>query len=150
MTCIYCAKKLFWSVGIHFKGSSWQLNAFVIRFFWRKPAALCDSSHAFVSYGKVNYCTTAFPACVCLLCVCVCVYLTSAFCGSVCLSTGDLCHCWAFTSWQLGAWWVKNNPVLSNFVIFWDCFSRLFWFRVRPPGMLGVTGGHFLSNGSSL
>lgn len=80
MSWIYCAKKkkIFWSAGIHFKGSSWQLNAFVIRFFWTKPATLCDSSHAFVSYSRVNYCTTAFllvfACCACVLNICVCVW----------------------------------------------------------------------------
>lgn len=84
-------KRPFWSFGIHFKGSSWQLNAFVIRFFWTKPAALRDSLHIFASYGKVNYCTTAsllvFACCVCLrvlnICMCVCVWAreTSAIVG---------------------------------------------------------------------
>lgn len=99
MTCIYCAKKN------PFKTSSWQLNAFVIRFFWTKPAALHDSSHTFMKLWQSELPYDCSPA--------VCVRSNK----------GDLCHCWAFTSWQPGAWRLKNNPALSNFVIFWDCFS---------------------------
>ena len=52
--------------------------AFVIRFFWTKPATLCDSSHALVSYSKVNYCTTASllvsSCCDSVLNICMCVW----------------------------------------------------------------------------
>lgn len=152
MTCIHCAvqkKKIspFGIFGIRFEGSCWQLNAFIIRFFWSKPAGLRDSLHIFVSYGKANY-SSAASWCVCVFACCVCLRAPNILAG-VCLSKGDLCHCWAFTSWQLEAWWFKNNPALSNFVIYRGRFLRVFWFCVRPPGMLGVTSGRFLSHGPS-
>lgn len=71
ITCTYCTKKkrVFWSVGIHFKGSSWQLNAFVIRFLWTKPAALCDSSQAF-SRVIAKWITVQLLVFACCVCVC--------------------------------------------------------------------------------
>lgn len=80
MHTLCCAKKKkspFWIFGICFEGSCWQLNAFIIRFFWSKPAALCDSLHIFVSYGKANY-SSAASWCVCLPAAYVCGHRTSS------------------------------------------------------------------------
>lgn len=84
---ILCKKKRFWSVGIHFKGSSWQLKCFCYQILLnqtcRPPWQLAQNCELRWSEVLHNY----FPACVCVLnicrCVCVCVWAreTSAIVG---------------------------------------------------------------------
>lgn len=113
---ILCKKRLFWSFGLHFKGSCRQLNAFVIRFFWNPPPSVTARTYLPV---MAKWITVQLLLRLCSPAVWVCLFLASArVCVCVCLTKGDLCHCWAFTSWQVGAWWVKITqrfPILSSF-----------------------------------
>lgn len=117
MTCIYRAKRkkktqLFSGARFYFKVSRWQLNAFVFRFFWSLAAALSVTARMPLWVKGTRISLLPLP---CLRRRAVCVRLsphppvrareTSAFVQ-------------IFTRWQPGAWWTKNNPVLSKFVIF--------------------------------
>lgn len=120
-------KSLFWSFGIHFKGSSWQLNTFVIRFFWSKPAGLCDSSYAIVSYGwntvrlLLGLCLPVVCVRVCVLNICVWARETSAIIG--------LLHP---DNWEPAG--IKITQRSSNFVIFLGLLlPTVVIFCVRPP-----------------
>lgn len=151
MTCIHCVvqkkkkKSPFRIFGIRFEGSCCQLNAFIIRFFWSKPAALCDSLHIFVSYGKANCSSVCLGVCVCLPAAYVCGRRTSSLVCVWVRETSVIVGLLHPDNWKPdGLKITQRFPILSSFG---TASSVCFDFCVRPPGMLGVTGGRFLSHG---
>lgn len=144
MTCIYCAKRTSWSVGIHFKGSSWQLKASVFRFFWTQTfgppwqlARVCELWQSELLYSRF---LPAITCCVCLdvfnICVCVCVWVreTSAIVG--------LLHP---DNWEpAGLKITQHSPILSSF----GTASSVCFESVRVPlecsGSQTVTSCHMV------
>lgn len=123
---ILCKKRLFRALGFTLKefltAKSFCYRILLIQTYGPPMTATMNL------WVMANWITVPLLVSVC----CVCLHALWNI-GYECAIEGDLCHCWAFTSWQLVAWWVKNNPAFSNFVIFCDCFFCLFLILCVSP-----------------
>lgn len=117
-------KSLFWSFGIHFKGSSWQLNVLLSGSFEANPPASVTARTQL--WGMAGWNTVRLLlgcgvyACVCVLNICVWARETSAIIG--------LLHP---DNWEPAG--IKITQRSSNFVIFLGLLlPTVVIFRVRP------------------